>query len=184
MEISVELKIFKPYCRPLVSMGLYKTFYGWKYSPVFLLFGSRVESFIKLTGGECFTCSTCSYYFIQVSLIVSTPCWVWEMWLTRREGIILCAYSGCCRMIKELLIQAWCHFVPSFVHSWRFTWLLAPKKNQSVEYSNIKLIPLSVQVAKQVFYWKHRLVSEERWGWGEEGQSLKAKEPAGNHFSV
>lgn len=87
-------------------------------------------------------------------------------------------------MIKELLIQAWCHFVPSFVLSWRFTWLLAPKKNQSVEYSNIKLIPLSVQVAKQVFYWKYRLVSEERWGWGEERQSLKAKEPEGNRFSV
>lgn len=87
-------------------------------------------------------------------------------------------------MIEELLIQARCHFVPPFVLSWIFTWLHSPKENQSVEYSNIKLIPLSAQVAKQVFYWKHRLVPEERWGWREERLSLKGKELAGNHFSV
>lgn len=54
-------------------------------------------------------------------------------------------------MIEDFAIQAWCHFVPSLVLSWIFTWLLAPKENQSAEYSNIKLIPLSTQVAKQVF---------------------------------
>ena len=54
-------------------------------------------------------------------------------------------------MVEELLVRASGHLAPSLVLSWISAWLLVPKENQSVEYSKIKLIPFSVQVAKQVF---------------------------------
>lgn len=54
-------------------------------------------------------------------------------------------------MTEELCIRASCHFVPFLVLCRMFAWLLVPKENQSVEYSNIKLIPLSAQVARPVF---------------------------------
>lgn len=82
----------------------------------------------------------------------------------------MAARPGCCGTREELHIRASCHFVPSLVLSRVFAWLLVPKENQSVEYSNIKLIPLSAQVAEPVSYWKRRPVPEEQWGWGGRGE--------------
>lgn len=54
-------------------------------------------------------------------------------------------------MGEELLMWASCHLAPSLVLSWLSGAYWFPRRTSQLSIPNIKLIPLSVQVAKQVF---------------------------------
>lgn len=141
MEISVRLQVFKPHCRSRVAARFYTTLYCWKPSSVFLPFWSSVQHFIRLTAGECFTCLTCSHYCIQVSLNVSTLCWVWEAWLIRREGVSCVHVQGAAGWLRGSTLRpgaVWFLLLFLLLDSW----LLLPRRTSQ----------LSVQILNQFLF--------------------------------
>lgn len=141
---------------------------------VFLPSWSRVGHFINWQQGNVLPAWFALTILFGFQSNVSTLCQVWEAVTHQKRGY----HSKC---VSRVLQDDWgtshlglVPFSPSLVLFWIFTWPLAPKENQSVEYSNIKLIPLCTS-GQASFYWKHRLEPAGKWGWGEERLSLKGK---------